>query len=272
MRALFTPYGGGSIAHIVRSLAIADSLKAQGHEILFTAPTTKTSFIKQAGYDVYGHGHPEVNLNDEHDQTIGYFKNNRASFIAWLGDEIAAAESFRPDIIINSPTFFGPIAAHKFNISHISVINAQWTGEFKGLLGLSLSEDTLAHSAMRTLSRPLFVRQFEKVYMEEIRSYYRELEVPFVPQKRAELHSKHPILIPGIPAFEPIGPTPRTDIHYIGPLIWQGFEKQPFIPQNIWPDFGTKPFIYVTLGGSIFRKQSYQDLVHALSNRQFLQV
>ena len=267
MRILFTPYGGGSIAHIVRSLAIADTLKADGHELLFTSPTTKKTFIEGAGYDVYGDGHPEVNLNDEHDQSIGYFKKNRPAFIAWLQDEISAAEDFHPDIIVNSPTFFGPIAGHKLNVPHVSIINAQWTGEFKGLLGLSLSEDTLAHGAMRRLSRPIFARQFERVYMEEIRSFYRELKVPFEPKKRVELHSKHPILIPGIPAFEPIYQTPRTDIHYIGPLFWEGFEREPFVPQDIWPDFGSKPFVYVTLGGSIYRKQSYLDLIDALCKR-----
>lgn len=263
MRILFSPYGGGSIAHIIRSLAIADALRARGHEVLFTAPTKKKHLIENAGYQVFGAGHAEVNLNDEHDQSITYFRKNHDRFLDWLGDEIKAAETFQPHIIVNSPTFFGPLASHKTGIPHISIINAQWLTEFRGLLGLSKSRKR--HYVMRRIAAPIFAKRFEALYLEEIRTFYQKLEVPYLPKRRVDLHKHNPILIPGIPEFEPIQRTGRTNIHYVGPLFWQGFEKETFEPQEIFPDFGHKPFIYASLGGSIYRKESYQDLVNALA-------
>lgn len=267
MRVLFTPYGGGSIAHIVRSLAVADELRERGHEILFTSPTTKKSFIEKAGYEVFGSGHPEVNLNDEQDQSITYFRRNRGAFLEWLGDEIAAAETYRPDIIVNSPTFFGPLASLKLGTPHISIINAQWLTEFRGLLGLSKSKNSLSHRALRRAAAPIFVRQFERIYMDEIRSFYEQLNVGYLPAKRRDLHRHFPALIPGIPEFEPVRNSSRSDIHYVGPLFWQGFEKGEFDPPSIFHDFTRKPFVYVTLGGSIYRKKSYEELIAALSQK-----
>ena len=268
MNVLFTPYGGGSIAHIVRSLAIADTLKERGHEILFTSPSSKKKFIEQAGYTVFGQGHPEVNLNDENDQTVGYFKEHRSDFIAWLKDEEAAAREFKPDVIVNSPTFFGPMAALKLGIPHISIVNAQWIDEFHGLFGLSFSENNLQHRISRRIGQPILASRFNAVYMKEIAEFYRALDMPKIPIVRKELHARYPIIIPGIPEFEPIKPSKRNDIHYSGPLFWNGFEKSEFKPNTLWSDFSKKPFVYVSLGGSIFRKQSYIDLVKELEKRK----
>ncbi len=267
MKILISPYGGGSIAHIVRTLTIADELKKRGHQILFTAPISKKSFIEKAGFMVFGEGHADVNLNDEEDQTIRYFRTHRKQFLNWLGDELAAAEAFEPDIIVNSPTFFGPHVSAKLGIPHVTVINAQWIEEFQGLLGLGKAEKKLSHALLRTIGKPIFARKFDSIYMAEIQSFYKELGIEKIPKKRAELHRNNPILIPSIREFEPIIESQRNDIHYVGPLFWDGFEKEPFEPAKLFPDFKEKPFVYVTLGGSIYRQQSYKDLVKALAKK-----
>lgn len=268
MKILFTPYGGGSIAHVVRSLAVADELKRRGHQIMFTSPKTKKTFIEKAGYKVFGEGHADVNLNDENDQAITYFRNNHNLFINWLNDEIEAAESFKPAIIVNSPSFFGPLASLKLGIPHVSIMNAQWLLEFKGLLGLGKSKNHLGHYLLRKLAKPIFAKRFDDLYMEEIRNFYHKLKIPTVPEKRIDLHRHNPVLIPSIPDFEPLEKTSRTDFHYIGPLFWRGFEKEKFDPRTIFNNFNKKPFIYVTLGGSIYRKKSYEDLIEALNEKK----
>lgn len=268
MKVLITPYGGGSVAHVVRCLTVADELKRRGHDILFTAPKSKKSFIEERGaYKVFGQGHADVNLNDESDQSITYFKKNRDKFLDWLGDEIKAAESFKPDVIINSPSFFGPLAAHKLNIPYVAIINAQWLMEFQGLLGLGKSRDHLGDSILRKLAKPIFAKKFEKVYMAEICQFYKDLGITYVPDKRKDLYSHNPFLIPSIPDFEPIEKTNRTDIHYVGPLFWQGFESEGFDPKKLFKDFADKPFVYVTLGGSIYRKKSYDELISTLQQK-----
>lgn len=266
MRILFTPYSGGSIAHIVRSLAIADELQARGHEILFTTTAGKKPFIEKAGFQVYGSGHADVNLNDESDQSIQYFIDNEEKFLNWLGDEVNAAKDFEPDVIINSPSFFGNIAGRKHNIPYISLINAQWLTEFKGLLGLGKSQNSLTHNLIRQIGKPIFTKKFENIYLKEIRKYYKKLGVDFDAPTRSSLHIDNAAIVPGIPHFEPIEKNSRKDICYVGPLFWNGFEKDDFHPSMYFTDT-TKPLVYVSLGGSIFREKSYQDLINAFARQ-----
>ena len=266
MKILFTPYSGGAIAHITRLLAIADELKARGHEILFTTSVAKKAFVESAGHVVHGSGHAEVNLNDEHDQGVSYFANNRDLFMSWLGDEIEAGSVFRPDIIVSSPSFFGPTASLKLGIPQVSVINAQWLPEFKGLLGLSLAGDGIGHRVTRALARPLFERKFSAKYLPEIRAFYERLGIAERPRERADLNRHTAVLVPGVAAFEPIGHSERSDLHFVGPLFWSGFERAAFEPAELFAD-PSKPFVYVSLGGSIYRRQSYLDLVAALAER-----
>lgn len=267
MKILFTPYSGGSIAHIVRSLALADELKARGHEILFTTTTNKKAFVEEAGFRVHGDGHKEVNLNDEDDQSINYFIDNRKKFINWLGDEIAAAEEFKPDIIVNSPSFFGPIAGLKLGIPYVTVLNAQWLHEFHGVLGLGYSNKNRRHSFLRRVIKPIFEQRFAQVYMKEIRSFYQELGASPRPRRQKDLHSKNPVIIPSIPEFEPIHISKRKDIHYIGPLFWRGFEADSFDPLLLFRE-AKKPLIYISFGGSVFKKRTYQKIIESLSNKK----
>ena len=267
MKVLLTPYSGGAIAHVTRLLAIADELKARGHHVLFTTSTSKKAFVETAGHAVHGAGHADVNLNDEHDQGLSYFANHRDLFLNWLGDEIDAATAFRPDVIVGSPSFFGPIASLKLGIPQVSVINAQWLPEFKGLLGLSLSGDRFAQRLTRSLAKPVFERRFSGKYLPEVRAFYRRLGIAQLPWSRRELNQRTAVLVPGVSAFEPIGRTQRTDLHYVGPLFWSGFERDPLDPATLFDDVAGKPFVYVSLGGSIYRRQSYVDLIAALRAR-----
>ncbi len=268
MKVLFTPYSGGSIAHIVRSFVVADELKRRGHEILFKCSTTKRNFVQQAGYDVFGNGHPEVNFNDEKDQSIAYIKANHCQILAWLKDELMAAEQFKPDIIVNSPNFMGTPAGSKFKIPFVSIINAQWLPEFRGLLGLGISKNHIGHRVIRQLVKPIFAQRFEKTYMGEVSAFYREMNIPAVPTRHADIHGGNPAIIPGVPQFEPLVTGGRTDLHYVGPLFWQGFERQDFDTSSYFSDCSSsRPFIYVSLGGSIFRKRTYDDLIAACAKR-----
>ena len=204
MKILFTPYSGGAIAHITRLLAVADELRARGHEIRFTTSAAKKAFVESAGYAVHGAGHAEVNLNDEHDQGVSYFANHRDLFLSWLGDEIDAARAFAPDVIVSSPNFLGSTASLKLGIPQVSVINAQWLPEYRGLLGLSLAGDGIGHRVTRAFARPLFERKFSARYLPEVRGFYQQLGIDELPYSRADLHRRTAVLVPGIPDFEPV--------------------------------------------------------------------
>lgn len=268
MRVLFTPYSGGAIAHVARLLPIADELAARGHVTRFTTSASKKRFVEAAGHAVHGDGHADVNLNDEHDQGITYFQSHRADFLSWLGDELAAAREFRPDVIVSSPSFFGPIASLKFGIPQVSIINAQWLPEFKGVLGLSRSRDVLTDRVMRTLARPLLIRKFSSTYLREIHSFYRELGVSLESESWSGLNWSTQVLIPSCVEFEPVGPCGRPGLQYIGPLFWSGFERGDLDEATLFGADASKPLVYVSLGGSVYRRQSYEELIAALAERR----
>ncbi len=254
---------------MIRSLVIADELKKRGNEILFTTTKVRKSFINKAGYEVFGEGHSEVNLNDEKDQSINYFRNNRRIFIDWLFDELDAAAKFKPDIVVNSPSFFGPLIKHRYGVPYVTVLNAQWLSHFRGLLGIGKARDIFSHSILRRILKPIFRHQFEKIYLEEIRNFYKILNVPNAPNTQIDLHAFNPVLIPSIREFEPIQPDERDDVHFIGPLFWKGFENLSFDMNKLFGD-PRKPLIYVGLGGSIFRQDVYRKMIDLFqSNKQW---
>ena len=267
MKILFTPYCGGSIAHIVRSFPIARALVEAGHEVLFTSSVKKEHFIKSHGFLVYNKPHPDVNLNDDKDQSINYFITNHRLFIEWFQNEIDAAKEFKPHVIVNSPSFFGAITARALNIPHVSITNAQWLVYYKGLLGLGKTTNIFSHRLLRRLLRPVFVKKFETVYLAEIQKVYQKLKIKIIPQRREHLHADYPVIIPSIPEFEPIETITRKDIHYVGPLFWDGFEEEGFKESDLFGDT-RKPFIYITLGGSIFSKDIYIKFINAFNDQR----
>jgi UDP:flavonoid glycosyltransferase YjiC (YdhE family) len=248
---------------VVRSLALADELKSRGHTVLFTSSKAKRAFVEQAGFSVYGASHPDLNLNDENDQGIGYFTSHRHEFMEWFRDEIAAAEDFRPDVIVNSPTFFGAIAAKKTRIPHVTVVNGNWLPSFRGVLGLGRCDCSLGHDFSRRMMGPLLARGFDRVYLAQIQGWYDELGVGPLPTTRSDLHKGLPALIPGIPILEPVE---RESAHFIGPLHWTGFDGLSPGGPSLFTDT-SRPRIYVTLGGSVFRKESYRELMEAFAAR-----
>lgn len=266
MKILFTPYGGGSMAHIVRSFPIARELQHLGHEVLFTTTKSKKSFIEGQGFKTFGSGHPDVNLNDEDDQSVKYFRDHRREFIEWFQDEINAVYYFKPDVIVNSPSFFGAISGKKTNTQYVTILNSQWLTTFQGLMGLGLSDKKFSNNLLRKFLHPIFTKKFEKLYLEEIKTFYKELEIDSVPQKRSDLHSDHRIIIPGVPEFEPLEINHKS-VSFVGPIFWEGFESERFHPSMHFKDHA-KPLIYITLGGSIFRKDSYEKLISSFNRRK----
>ncbi len=227
---------------------------------MFTTTKKRKKFIEDAGYEVFRDGHSEVNLNDEQDQSLNYFKVNRKLFLDWLRDELSAANEFKPDIVVNSPSFFGPLIRHRLEIPYVTILNAQWLTHFRGLLGIGKSKEHFWHKYIRKILRPIFTHKFEVGYLKEIRTFYRELGVGFLPYKRIELHAHNPVLIPSIYQFEPLEPDNRDDIHYVGPLFWKGFENLEFDKREYFQDL-RKPTIYLSLGGSIFNREIYNRLI-----------
>jgi UDP:flavonoid glycosyltransferase YjiC (YdhE family) len=254
-----------SLAHMVRLFAVADEMRKRGHEILFTATHDRKEFILKFGYPVYHKTYTPINFNDPQDQSINYLKSHHNDFVEYFRTEIEAAEEFRPDVVITSPGFLGPHVTYKTGIPTVAILNAPYLDESIGVLGLSLTKDTLPHKAMRKALKPLFDKQFTQNYANEIFSVYKDLGIDFKGSTRKELYKGMHTIIPSVYDFEPVEKS--SYVMYSGPLFWDGFDKShPINTEEINAFKGTRKLVYFSFGGSIFNYEFYERMFSIIAN------
>ncbi|MFW5719819.1 MAG: glycosyltransferase [Candidatus Dojkabacteria bacterium] len=264
MKLLFAPMASSSLAHMARLFAIADEMKDRGHEILFTSSTERKEFIVQSGYEVYSRTYLPVNFNDPKDQSLNYLKAKRDNFKDWFATEIEAAEHFEAQLVISSPGFLGPHVTFKTNIPTLAVINAPYLAESVGVLGLSLTENSLRHQLLRSFIKPKFEKKFTSQYVTQIVEIYKELGIDFYGKNRTQLYECMDIVIPGMYELEPV--EPKDAYYYSGPLFWKGFEKNTECSEEMIKDFkGEDTLIYLSFGGSIFNLDFYNHIFELIA-------
>ncbi len=264
MKIVFTPSTGSSIAHVVRSLTIADELKKRGHKIYFTSNASKKDFIEHGGFKVVAIT-PSVNFNDPKDQSINYMKKNRTLFKKWLKSEIEITKKIKPDLVVAAGVILGPHIYYATKTPVIGILDAQYLEESYGLMGISLSKKNILHKTGRLLLRPIFNKKFINLYLSEVLWLYKELQIDARPRNRQELYSPMPVIIPSDEILEPLRKKRKNTI-YSGPLFWKGFKT---INTNLTENYilkfkGKSKLLYATFGGSIFDKKIYLAILQSL--------
>ena len=140
---------------------IINKLNKLGIKIISTGGTK--SFIEKQGYKVVS-TYKEINLNDPDDQSVDYFDKYKEDFVNWFKAEINATEQIKPDIVVTASGLLGPHTYFATKVPIISIINTQYLPESRGILGISLTEDTLKNKLLRKIVRPLFEKKFIEIY------------------------------------------------------------------------------------------------------------
>lgn len=266
MKVLLTPITSSSVAHIVRSFSVAQELKKSGHEVFFTSCVTKQKYIESNGYKVV-RSYPPFNLNDPEDQSLNYLESHKEEMIGWFSAEIEAAKEVKPDVVVTSPGFFGPVVTHALGIPTIALLNGQYVPSSKGLMGLSMATDSVSDRVTRTLLRPLFKKKFIKEYLSHINDAYGKLGVRNDFASQEELYEGMSILIPGDEEFEPQNYPPYNNAKWIGPMFWDGMEDNKELNDEFLEEFtGNKKLIYLGFGGSVFSKETYELILEEFVN------
>lgn len=249
---------------MVRSFALADRFLKDGHEVAFTSCTSKKNFIEKNGYKVIKTYVP-FNFNDEEDQSINYLESHKKEMVGWFRAEIEAAKDFVPDVVISSPSFLGAHIYHATGIPVVALMNGQYPPTSKGLMGISLSSDTPKNILLRSVLRPIFLRNFSKNYIKYVMAAYEELGLRSDFQTTEELYADMPILIAGDDEFEPQRKILEKD-RFVGPIFWDGFEKLngDMSEESLVKFKGDKKLIYLTFGGSVFNKDVYTRILEGL--------
>lgn len=266
MKILFTPLTTSSIAHIVRSFALAQQFTKNGDEVYFTSCTDKVAFIEKQGYKVVK-TYPPFNLNDENDQSVNYLASHKQEMVEWFKAEIEAAQEVKADVVINSPAFFGPHVTYATGIPTVSLMNGQYLPTSKGLMGLSLADDSLKSKGLRSILKPVFNKEFIKKYLSEVLDAYKIIGIENNIKTREDLYAGMPILIPGDDELEPQDQLDEKT-KFVGPLFWDGFENMPdtLTEEQILKFKGDDKLVFITFGGSVFSKAVYERILKQLDN------
>lgn len=266
MKILFNPITSSSIAHIIRSFALADKFISDGHEVFFTSCELKKDFIINSGYNVINTYKP-FNLNDENDQSVNYLSSHKTEMVNWFKADIDAARSIKADVVISSPSFLGPHVTYALGIPTVTMTNGQYLPSSRGLMGLSFSTNRIDHKILRTLLRPVFIKNFIEEYLFHILDAYDKLGIDY-PEKIRKgytLYDQMHVMIPGDEEFEPQR-YQYQDTKFIGPVFWNGFERigNNLDEESIIRFKGKDKLIFVTFGGSVFSKDIYLRILEGL--------
>ncbi len=265
MNILFTPITSSSIAHVIRSFALAEEFTKNGDKVFFTSCTNKSDFIEDQGFNVVGTYKP-FNLNDPEDQSVNYLSTHKEEMIDWFRAEIKAAKDIKADVVITSPGFFGPQVNFATGIPVVALMNGQYVPTCKGLMGISLGTDRLKDRVLRKALEPIFKRSFVKNYLNEILDAYKKLGIKQKITSREDLYAPMHILIAGDDEFEPqVELDNRTE--YVGPLFWEGFEVMDTdLTEKKLKEFkGDSKLIFITFGGSVFDIDTYKRILNFIN-------
>jgi len=266
LKILFTPLSNSSIAHVIRSLAVADTLTARGHECFFTSDLSKSKFIEDQGYKVVK-TFKGANINDPSDQSVNFLVSHKNEFVKHFRAEIEATKEVKPDVIVMTGGIWGPYAHHATKVPIISIIDSQYLQESKGIMGISYSNDNFLHKSVRGLIKPIFEKKFIELYADALNDIYHEIGVNIKFKSRNELYKPMLKIIPSDHVLEPIDKE-DNNIKYVGPLFWNGFENMEtdLTEEYILKFKSNKNLFYITFGGSIFDKNIYSKVIKSLSS------
>lgn len=248
---LFFPIEIG-LAHICRSLAIAEELHTRGHKVYFALPRRKQAIF--ANSPVHFVDIEEYMSDDDFGMDVAMFRNP-AYISKMVNSELKIIDTFKPDAIIVDFRISAFAAATLRNIKTYAI----FVGD--GLpYGAHLPNPGLARPLYTTF-KTIFPKLYDiasRWYLNPFLSYMKNLGKP---KSFEEWMQSIEYFVPE-PSFYMPGISKKLNIHYIAPLSWHKFNTQsPTWLDTIQPDGNT---IYLSFGGTGFDKQKPIELSKAL--------
>ncbi len=267
MKVLFNPMGG-SLAHTVRCIAVAEELRDRKHEVFFTAPRDQIAFIKDQGFEVVG-DFEVVSFTDPEDQSLNYMESNKDKFVEWFKTEIAAVDMIKPDVVVTAPGFLGSTIWHARKIPNVAILDSVYTYKSKGILGLSLSDDSVKSVVLRRLIQPVFESKFYELYITQVLDIYNRLGISTENVKtRKDVQSFTKIIVPGDSQLEVLKDNLDQDIIHVGPIFWKGWEEmETRFTDDYILNFKKNNFLVgVFFGGSVHDRNIYENVINTFKD------
>src|SRR3989344_1091566 len=228
---IFFPIEAG-LAHITRSLAIAEELVKRKHRVIFALTKNKQFLVRNKNIEVLNIG--EFFADEQH---LDKLQDLKYLFPLVL-EELEILKQYKPDVAVIDYRFSAIIACKKVNIPVVLITNSE------GLPPKIYLPDFGFPPYIQRLASSLFQKiiwNFKSKYLSPL------LEVAKMMNLNLTLDDlyKETIIVP-----EPVGYLPSyysDNIHCVGYIGWNGLNNSPPWLRSIKPDGKT---IYLTFGGT----------------------
>lgn len=248
---LFMPEGS-VLAHVGRSLAIAEALEGEGVNTCFAASGRHERWLREAGKRVL----PAATLSRE--KLLGRLRKGGSAFDAttlerYVEEELRVLEDADADVVVGD---FRPslgISARVCGVPYVSVTNAVWTRYYLPRLDPPeswLPTRILGKRLLKMLAPALEQRVFRH-YAAPFNRVRRKYGLPAQEDVRDCMCSERLTLIADCPALFPSKELP-PNFRYVGPIIWEP-PVQP--PEWISRLDGDRAVAYVTMGSTGARER-----------------
>lgn len=230
---IFFPIEAG-LAHITRSLSIAEELVSRKHKVIFALTKDKQHLIKNKQIEV-------IQLKEffSDGQLVERIKD--PSYIyPFVQEEIETLKKYKPDVAIIDFRLSAIVSCKILNIPSVFITNSD--GLFFNFYLPNLGMPKL----IQYLLNPIFqflIANFKTQYLNSLIKVANMMGYKFNLEDLFNMTT----IIPEPKEYLPIKGH-KANIHYVGPIWWDGFETyKPTWLKNIKPDGKT---IYLTFGGT----------------------
>lgn len=250
MRFLCIPYTH-ALSHVSRPLRVAQELGNRGHEIVFAGSSSKTRFIRDAGFPVIPLHEPDPDL------LFGNIRKGKLRFVdddelaRMIDADRALFREVRPDLVLSDGRFSAGISTALEGIRHAAIVNVSSTAYralpyipfFNWIPPWLMKRDGFIWNTLDSFNLVVEKYIFDRGMPVFTKLSSRNGIYPPVTATSC-LTGKDLTLLADIPEYFPTKNLP-TSYQYIGPLTW----KQNLSAPRWWPPSRDRgPIIYVTMG------------------------
>lgn len=244
------------LAHIIRSLAVAEELNNLGFKVIYALPKRKWPLVKYSKLDFI--------------DITGYTEKDGIDFISKLDDlnylrfrvseERRILRKFRPDCIVIDFRLTAIASCASFEVPTFFI-----TGSGGLPYGCYLPNPGIPQIIHKMIT-PLVQKIVWNVKLNYLKAIKKVAEEFGEKIDTKQLLQRMIYLIPEAPFY-----LPRLDkkltVHYVGPLFWKGFKH--FAPKWIKDIKTSGRTVYLTFGGTGFDDRKMISISRLLLERDF---
>ena len=248
------------IAHITRSLAIAEAVHLLGHRAIFALPKRKHSLISTTPVEIIDI--PPIILRDSI-KVVNALKDPKKIKIL-LDEELRIIKQHRPDAVVCDYRMSAVIAGALSNLPTFFIANSGGVPYSCSLPNIGVPR--VLHNFVAPFLQ-ILVWRVKMRFIKCVEQVAQEYDKKWTHQK---LFERMTYIIPETEDYMvPLGK--HLDNRFVGPILWKGFDHIR-VPSWFRMIRKTGKTIYVTMGGTGFDKQIFIRLCELLIKRGYIVV